>query len=463
MIRVFPATAVVVCLLGPAVAFGETVVVDGGSTTSAELPGVVAKALGRLAGRPGESHELVLRGEFRPVSTVRISWWGAGRLTVSGTAVLDGTGLPEDAETVFVAGRNVTLDGLRFENSRGHAVVVGGKSDGYAIRNCTFEDCRKSAIHVWNDPHAVLRTTKRRGRIDGNRITRFNLEKAKWANDGITVFDQRVTISRNAVSDSPTETNGIRAMGRDLVVERNVVRGVSRDDSGGIYLWGGPHASLFRGNVVRWNHVVGASRGIYLDDGTSEAVVEENVVENSAVCAIFLSGGRDNRVERNVVDRTPVFVHLDSRCLGWDSRPEYAELAQKSVSRLRAALATPEGGLLRERHPGLRELTENDLTLETYGRPLGNRVAGNFARATENTWELMDFSAEVETDFRAINELATPRSYGSEVGLGRADLRERFGFRGWGRLDEAGPASVEASVPERSRLPQGGRVPPVEE
>ena len=394
-------------------ALGETVRISDESTTSAELPNLLAETLERLSTAPGERHEVVLDGRFKPRSTIKLAWWQATPLTVTvaadSGAVLDGASLPTGQETLFIAGRQLTISGLRFENSQGHALVVGGNSDRYTIQACSFTDCQQSAIHVWNDPHTIVAETEPRGWITENRIARFNLANAKWANDGITVFDQRVTIAGNSISDSPTETNAIRAMGRELLVERNRITNVSRDDAGGIYLWGGPHASLFRGNVVRWNHLTGTSRGIYLDDGTSGAEVVENLIESCSVAAIFVSGGRDNTIRGNVVDRAPVFLHLDSRCLGWDSRPEFAKLVDQSFVRLRDALRNKTSGpLLRERYPALQKLSENVIARQSYARPEQNRVRNNFVRRVESHWELMDFSRDQRTDFRALNDFESP-------------------------------------------------------
>ena len=423
-------------VMGSAFSAAETITIKS-ADTAGDLSKVVEESIAELAKNPGASHKLVFSGSFKLTSPVKIHWWEDHPLTISGPAFFDGSALSEESEIVFMAGLNITIEILSFTNSRGHALVVGGKSDQYTIRNCKFEDCQKGAIHVWNDPHTISDEITRRGMISGNRITRFNLEGAKWANDGITVFDQRVTISENVISDSATETNGIRAMGRDLIVERNVVRNVSTEDSGGIYLWGGPHASLFRGNVVRGNRIVGASRGIYLDDGTSGALVEENVIEDSAVCAIFLSGGRDNVVERNVVSGAPVFVHLDSRCLGWDSRPEYAGLARESAERLREALArVPDGAVIRKRYPVLSGFTKENQGDKLIGRPEANQVKGNFVREVEKIWELMDFSKDVKTDFHALNEFMPPEALGQAVELSNVSLSEKFGFRIWDRLQE---------------------------
>jgi len=434
-----PIAVLAVMVFGEIPTLADIVHISCKTTTSEELPQVVVAVLDSLADIPAESHQIIIQGNFTPLSVIKLQWFKETPLTVTtddSRAVLDGVNLPKGKETVFMSGRNITLKGIHFVNSQGHAVIIGGKSDGYAIRKCLFEDCRQGAIHIWNDPHSIFSKTTRRGAITDNCITRFNLAGDKWANDGITVFDQRVTIARNTISSSSTETNGIRAMGRDLVVERNVIKDVARDDSGGIYLWGGPHASLFRGNVVRWNHVIGASRGIYLDDGTSGVRVMENVIEQSTVCAIFVSGGRDNIVERNVVDGSPVFVHIDSRCLGWDSRPEFAKMVEQSLSRLQKALLnTSSSRVLRERYPELGGLTSESLTPKDFGSPAGNRVRDNYTRDVDKTWELMDFANEVETDFRALNDLDLPLPITTRKRLSELRFQKWFGFEGLDRLE----------------------------
>ena len=424
----------------------ETVRIRSESTTSSELPEVIDQALSRLAGAGGASHELLLEGRFEPSATIRLQWFMEAPLTVTtvagSEAVIDGSFLPKGKQTIFLAGCNVTLKGIQFVNSQGHAVVVGGKTEHYTIKECSFENCWQSAIHVWNDPHTIIDDTRPRGYITYNRISRFNLADAKWANDGIAVFDQRVIIAGNSISHSPTETNGIRAMGRDLVIERNRITDVSRDDSGGIYLWGGPHASLFRGNVVRQNYVTRASRGIYLDDGTSGVRVFENIVQDSSVCAVFISGGRDNIICRNVVEQSPVFVHLDSRCLGWDSRPAFSKQVNESLSRLRIALMDKSNGpILKERYFEFRGLAGKSLTAQVYGRPEGNQVRDNFVRGVKANWELMDFSKEVTTEFRALNELESPSTFNTSEILSQISFQQQFGFRGLDRLKDVTDAA----------------------
>lgn len=404
----------------PALASANSVQIDAEKLTGSDDLAVVLKnQVARLSSIKAPAHEIVLSGHFAPVTTVRVNWFSNTTLTISAGqsgATIDGKLLHKGSETLFVAGQNITVGNLDFVNSQGHAIVVGGNSNNYEVADCSFTDCQQGAIHVWNDPHTITKDQNIRGKIIRNSVQRFNLANAKWSNDGITVFDQRVLIADNLIVDSRTETNGIRAMGRELTIEGNRVKGVSVDDSGGIYLWGGPHASLFRGNTVRRNHISGASRGIYLDDGTSGATVVENVIEDSAVCSIFLSGGRDNLIHRNAAIGSPVFLHLDSRCLGWDSRPEYAALAEESLERLRRALSDDKGGLIiRKQYRGLEALELANLSLTSLGQPRDNHVHDNFIKNVDETWELMDFSTSIDTDFAAINQFETPKRFSGQL------------------------------------------------
>ena len=142
-------------------------------------------------------------------------------------------------------------------------------------------------------------------------------------------------------------------------------------------------------------------------------------------------------VQRNVIDHAPVFVHIDSRCLGWDSRPDYAGIAGESVRRLREALMDSAGAkILQERYPDLQQITKEGLTMKVCGRPESNLVRENFVRSVERNWELMDFSAAIQTDFRVLNKLSEPNVIEQDEDLPQVSLRARFGFQAWDRLEQ---------------------------
>ncbi|MDB4490350.1 hypothetical protein N9045_02415, partial [bacterium] len=129
---VIPIAVVAVLVFAEFPALADVVHISRKTTTSEELPQVVVAVLESLADTPAKSHQVIIQGNFTPLSTIKIQWFKETPLTVTtddSLAVLDGVNLPKGKETVFMAGRNVTLNGIHFVNSQGHAVIVGGKSD----------------------------------------------------------------------------------------------------------------------------------------------------------------------------------------------------------------------------------------------------------------------------------------------------------------------------------------------
>jgi len=283
------------------------------------------------------------------------------------------------------------------------------------------------------------------GRIVGNCIKGFNRDDEKWTNDGISVHDQGVLIADNYICDSKTEAAGIRALGRDIIIERNWVEGVSVRDASGIYLGVAvTHAGAYRGRVVRWNVVIDGAKGIYLDDGTSGTQVYENVIlgKDSTEVGIFISGGRDNIVQRNAIQNTHYCFHLDARCMGWTTgkgpfmNPKGTrkdlQWTRDSLGEMRQVLLDPQTGpIWRERYPELQKWTDTNLTAALYGRPEGNVFVDNFARACQGQFQFkMSGNKLKDEDFEAWNTLTTAATISPDAVLHTADLMDCFGFEG---------------------------------
>jgi len=404
---------------------------------------------------PKKTCEIRLQGTFRPTETITINWPERMKQQLAieggGSAVISAENLPDGKTTVTCYGA-IAVRGLRFPGTKGHGVQFSGRfSVNYEVSDCYFEECTKSAVRVYSMGSAELISSDPktvRGKIVNNNIHGFNREDSKWMNDGISVFDQGVIIAGNYITDSPTECAGIRAMGRDILIERNWVEGVSVKDSGGIYLGvATSHAAAFRGRVVQHNYVSGAVKGIYLDDGTSGTTVVENVVVGSDKCAIYVSGGRDNIITRNVLDGpTSYQFHLDSRCLGWawmkngklvhQLNPKGGVKAEQwvvSFEELRDILLDPEKGpVFRARYPELGKWNEENLVASSFNRPEGNVFSDNFSRNIETTFELKRSSPRNHPDFEAWNTLtpAAEMPSGTPEDLQTADLGRWFGFEG---------------------------------
>lgn len=146
-----------------------------------------------------------------------------------------------------------------------------------------------------------------------------------------------------------------------LVADNEITRLLDgATDSGAIYAgrdW------TARGSVIRGNflHDIRTKpglevKGVYLDDMASGLTVEGNLFLRVDQ-PVFLGGGRDNVVSRNVFADASPAIHVDARGLNW-AAPSVAD----SASEIRAALAAmPTGSALwRRRYPSLAVILARD-------------------------------------------------------------------------------------------------------
>ena len=129
-----------------------------------------------------------------------------------------------------------------------------------------------------------------------------------------------IRVARNLIHEAPH--TAIHLAGNDHVVELNEVHDVCREtcDVGALYLgrdW------TMRGNVIRHNYfhdiavpVALSSMAVYLDDAASGFTIDGNIFHRVQY-AVFVGGGRDNRVENNVFVDCKLAIHVDARGVGW--------------------------------------------------------------------------------------------------------------------------------------------------
>ncbi len=301
-------------------------------------------------------------------------------------AVLELGALPMEGAAVCLEGGSFEFRGLALHHGPAWSVQVSG-GVCYQLRGLRIRDARGGGIVVWG-PCGVDQAGQPGNRIEGCVVERFNTAGAKWTHDALSVCDNGAVIARNIIRDSPTETMGIRVMGAGNRIEGNLVKNVATGDAGGIYLWAGEAIYTAAGNVVNDNIVVGASRGIYLDDGTCAARVEGNYVADCREAAVFVGGGRDNRVDRNVALRCPILAHIDNRRVGWRDLPEKAAMFSAARTRLADALRDP-AVRARLAEGGLDVKAFETLDEPGFNEPAGNRVTRNILMppALEIRWQ----------------------------------------------------------------------------
>ena len=348
-----------------------------------ELPQVLSKTT--VAG----DWRLVVKGQHSLRDAVHLSLRPEQRLVIEGDspeAVLDLGELPPKEAAICLEVGHFEVRGLTLRNGPAWSVQIS-QGVRYQLEHLRILDARGGGIVVWG-PCGLDQNGPAGNRIEHCVIERFNTLAAKWTSDGISVRDNQTLIARNVVRDSATETMGIRVMGAGNRIEGNLVQGVASGDAGGIYLWAGEAIYTAVGNLVRHNIVVGAPRGIYLDDGTCAARVEQNYLIDCREAAIFIGGGRDHVVRENVVLRCPILAHIDNRRTGWRDLPEKAAMFSAARVRLQNALRN-ETLRARIAAGGLDVKAFDTLPEPAFNQPVGNRIIGNVLMppAVEVRWQ----------------------------------------------------------------------------
>jgi hypothetical protein len=124
----------------------------------------------------------------------------------------------------------------------------------------------------------------------------------------------------NLIHDAPCAA--ILFYGNDAVIERNEIHDVCQEQ-GDIGVINTGRDWTVRGNLIRYNfihHVHGpglyGAQGIYLDDAASGSVVFGNIIYQTDR-AMLLGGGRDNRIENNLLLDCDRSITFDNRGLNW--------------------------------------------------------------------------------------------------------------------------------------------------
>lgn len=347
-------------------------------TIPAEVPST-GPALVRLGAKPYEG--------IRPIARARIvhalaeldtpgEWWRDAKRNLLLVWPRDGAGAVEvsvsDTLISLEGASHVRIESLRLERTRGDLLAARGGGD-ILVRN--------SALG-WSGLRAAVFEGVQGGGLEACAIsdTGFGAvrlvagDRPSLTPGGLVLKDTRLTRhARLSRTQSPAvEVDGVgnRVVGNyfhdavdyavylrgndHLVADNEITRLLDgATDSGAIYAgrdW------TARGSVIRGNflHDIRTKpglevKGVYLDDMASGLTVEGNLFLRVDQ-PVFIGGGRDNVVSRNVFADASPAIHVDARGLNW-AAPSVADPA----SEIRTALAAmPTGSALwRRRYPPL--------------------------------------------------------------------------------------------------------------
>lgn len=273
--------------------------------------------------------------------------------TVRGTAIAIHGGSHD-----VVAGCTVRATG-------GWAVTIDGASES-GVADSVIEDTGLGGISLSGGDRKTL--TPGHDFVTGTQLH----DLARWKRTltpAIDVHGVGQVVAHNRIERLPHEA--IAFAGNDHVIEANEIGHVCEEtiDAGAIYAgrdW------TMRGTVIRNNflHDINGldgrgANGVYLDDELSGTTVSNNIFVDVSL-AVFVGGGRDNVVSRNIFDHCATAVRVDARGLGWAA-------STNDASMIPPLTAMPyRSAAWAARYPRLPSILDDDPAA-----PKGNRIFEN--------------------------------------------------------------------------------------
>ncbi|MCB1510614.1 MAG: right-handed parallel beta-helix repeat-containing protein, partial [Hyphomicrobiaceae bacterium] len=244
---------------------------------------------------------------------------------------------------------DVVAENLSLSWTGGRGIVFAGARASGVVRS-QLSDLGEGGITLAGGDRAKL-AAARLFAID-NRIVRF-ARLGRTYKAAVHLEGVGNSAVGNYIAEAPHLA--IEIHGNDHEVRLNEITAVVREtsDAGAVYTGRDVTA---RGTVIRHNfiHDIRAApgfevKGIYLDDFASGFAIRENVFLRVDQ-PVFIGGGSDNQVVRNVFVAASPAIHIDARGLSW-ARPALRDPASAMRRRF---FAMPVGGALwRQRYPAL--------------------------------------------------------------------------------------------------------------
>ena len=219
----------------------------------------------------------------------------------------------ETPAAIYITGsKAVNFTDCRFENISYTAVKFDNGTTDCNVTSCLFNEIGANAVYI-NGPFTVPATT---GNIN---VTDCHISKyGRIFNNAIGIFLTHAVncdLSNNEIHDgwytgisvgwnwgySDNSTNGIK-------ITNNLIYNIGNgwlSDMGGIYTLGIQPDTVISGNVIYNVGCYGGEYGyggwgIYLDEGSSEILVENNLVYDCSSQCFHQHYGRDNMIRNNI-------------------------------------------------------------------------------------------------------------------------------------------------------------------
>ncbi len=212
-------------------------------------------------------------------------------------------------------GERVRVEGCVLANLGGRGVTVEGGT-GHGVLSCDIWGTGEGGVLLSGGDRATLTPS---GQFVENCDIRDFSRRSQTYRPAVLIAGCGARVSHCRLHEAPH--SAIIFNGNDHVIEFNEMDHVVRLTGDGGVVYTGRDWSA-RGNVVRFNYFhdnVGLKKwenDVYIDDQSGGMTIFGNVIVDSH-WAMMIGGGRDNRIENNVIVGCTRAMHLDARGLGW--------------------------------------------------------------------------------------------------------------------------------------------------
>ena len=237
----------------------------------------------------------------------------SSNIEISGLTLKNSTG-----NTVEINNsQNVSLHNLTIKNSSTLGLSIINSNDS-GIKNCTIENMGEGGIILDGGNRNTL--SPGHNFVSDCQILKFS-RITKTYRPAIRMSGVGNVIEGNKISNSPHAA--IIFDGNDHLIKNNEIFNVVTEtsDAGAIYTGRNYTA---QGTVIEENFLHDIypktagfeTKGIYLDDQASGTIIRRNIFSRVNQ-AVFIGGGRDNRVEENIFYKSSPAISLDTRGTTW--------------------------------------------------------------------------------------------------------------------------------------------------
>jgi hypothetical protein len=295
---------------------------------------------------------------------------------------------------VFSGGNDVLIKGIAFEKSRGDAIVVNDASnirfEGISVRNAgnrcavikggrsngfsdsIIEDCGSGGVVLEGGDRRSLLPS---GHFVERSIVRRFSRLVKSMGVGIELLGVGARVEKNTISDAPHMA--ILFKGNDHYIIGNEIFDVVKEasDAGAVYTGrdftaqGNVISNNMLRNIIPYSSAANV-KGIYIDDQASGTLVEDNIF-SFVQQPVFIGGGRNNVIRRNIFFRSSPAMHLDSR--GRESQ-KHSTLDPRGELQAKLRSVPYRGKIYARKYPDLPGLMEDDFGYPKYNQFVDNII-----------------------------------------------------------------------------------------